>query len=84
ITKPVELRYCIKFRQKLDNSQSETISGCTSVESDLRSGRPQTSRNAIVVERVENPEMEGRRLTVREITDKVGLSKNSAYAILRD
>jgi len=67
MTERLEQRYCIKFCQKLGDSQVETIrkiqkvfgddamgitqikkwynrfkDGCTSVESDARSGRPST------------------------------------------
>ena len=45
--------------------------GRTSVESDKRSGRPQTARIAVVVERVKNLVMGDRRLTVREIAEEV-------------
>jgi len=55
---------------------------CTSAESDQRSGRPQTARSAVVVETVRNLVMADRRLTVREIAEEVGVSKDSAHAIL--
>ncbi|KAJ4444141.1 hypothetical protein ANN_05930 [Periplaneta americana] len=58
--------------------------GRTSAESEQRCGRPQTARSAAVVERVRNLVMADRRLTVREIAEEVGVSKNSAHAILRD
>ena len=54
------------------------------MESDQRSGRPQTARNAAVVESVENLIMGDRRLTVRELAEEVEISKDSAHAILRD
>ena len=57
--------------------------GRTSVESEQHSGRPQTARNAAVVERVENLVRGDRRLTVREIAKEVGISKDSAHEILR-
>ena len=109
MTERIEQRYCIKFCQKLGDSQRETIckiqrvfgddamgvtqikewfnrfkNGRTSVESDERPGRPQTARNAAVVERVRHLILEDRRLTVREIAEDVGISKDSAHAILRD
>jgi len=52
------------------------------VESEQRSGRPQTAQNAAVVERVENLVRGDRRLTVREIAGEVGISKDSAHEIL--
>src|SRR5215469_3755272 len=108
MTERVEQRYCIKFCQKLGDSQSETIRkiqqvfgddamdvtqikdwfnrfkhGPTSEESDQRSGRPQTARSAVVVETVRNLVMAYRRLTVREIVEEVGVSKDSAHEIWR-
>ncbi|XP_068212638.1 protein GVQW3-like [Palaemon carinicauda] len=59
-------------------------SGHASAESDQRSGRPQTARSAAVVERVRNLVMAGRRSTVQEIAQEVGMSKDSAHVILRD
>ncbi|KAJ4429146.1 hypothetical protein ANN_26149 [Periplaneta americana] len=109
MTERIEQRYCIKFCQKLGDSQSQTIrkiqqvfgedamgvtqikewfnrfkDGRTSAESEQRCGRPQTARSAAVVERVRNLVMADRRLTVREIAEEVGVSKDSAHAILRD
>ena len=52
------------------------------MESEQRSGRPQTAQNAAVVERVENLVRGDRRLTVREIAGEVGISKDSAHEIL--
>lgn len=57
--------------------------GRTSVESEQRSGRPQTARNAAVVERVKNLVRGDRRLTLREIAEEVVISKDSAHEILR-
>ena len=57
--------------------------GRTSVKSKQRSGRPQTARNAAVVEGVKNLVWVDHRLTVREIAEEVGISKNSAHEILR-
>ena len=53
------------------------------MESEQRSGRPQTGRNAAVVERVKNLVRGDRRLTLREIAEKVGISKDSTHEILR-
>lgn len=53
------------------------------MESERRSGRPQTARNAAVVERVKNLVRGDRCLTVREIAEEVGISKVSAHEILR-
>ncbi|PSN54759.1 hypothetical protein C0J52_20219, partial [Blattella germanica] len=77
MTERIEQTYCIKFCQKLGDSQSEAIgkiqrvfgddamgwfkNDCTSVESDERPGRPQTARNAAVGS-VRNLILEDRRL----------------------
>ena len=53
------------------------------MESEQRSGRPQTAQNAAVVDRLENLVRGDRRLTVREIAEEVGISKDSAHEILR-
>ncbi|GFU12606.1 HTH_48 domain-containing protein [Nephila pilipes] len=57
--------------------------GRTSAESEQRCGKPQTARSAANVERVRNLVMADRRLTV-EIAEEVGVSKDSAHAILRE
>jgi histone-lysine N-methyltransferase SETMAR len=58
--------------------------GCMSADSDQRSGRPSTSRNADVIDKVRTLIMEDRRLTVREIADEVGISRGSANTILTE
>ncbi|GFU16349.1 HTH_48 domain-containing protein [Nephila pilipes] len=58
--------------------------GRTSAESEQRCGRPQTPRSAANVERVRNLVMADRRLTVREIGEEVGVSKDSSHVILRE
>jgi hypothetical protein len=85
MTEHVEQCYCIKFCQKLGDTQSETIhkiqqafgndavwvtqinewynwfkNGRTSVESDQRTGRPSTSRNPDVINKVRSLIMEDR------------------------
>ncbi|GFT00220.1 HTH_48 domain-containing protein [Nephila pilipes] len=56
----------------------------TSADSEQRCGRPQTAQSAANVERVQNLVMADRRLIVREIAEEVGVSQDSAHAILRD
>jgi transposase len=58
--------------------------GCTLADSDQRSGRPSTSQNANVIENVRSLILEDRRLTVREIADKVGISTGSAHSVLTE
>jgi hypothetical protein len=53
--------------------------GHTLANSDQRSGRPSTSRNASVIENVHSLILEDRRLTVREIADEVEISTGSAH-----
>ena len=52
------------------------------MESNERSGRPSTCRNDVIVEEVKTLIMANCRLTVREIGDKLGISKDSGHAIL--
>jgi hypothetical protein len=54
----------------------------TSVESDLRSGRPSTSRKEEIIATVRNFFLNNRRLTVREIADYCGISVGSCDATL--
>jgi transposase len=58
--------------------------GRTLADSDQRSGRPSTSRNANVIENVRSLILEDRRLTVQEIADVVGISTGSAHSILTE
>ncbi|EFN76790.1 Putative uncharacterized protein FLJ37770, partial [Harpegnathos saltator] len=48
--------------------------GRESVEDDPRSGRPSTSTDDAHIEKVKELVLQNRRLTVREIADKVGIS----------
>ena len=56
--------------------------GQTSVESDLRSGRPSTCRNEGNINEVNHLIFDNRRLTEREIGDELNSGKDSAHAIL--
>ena len=47
-----------------------------SVESETRSGRPSIGRNEEVIERIRKLVMEDRRLTLREIVEEVGISRD--------
>ncbi|PNF20111.1 hypothetical protein B7P43_G04786 [Cryptotermes secundus] len=105
----LEQRYCIKFCQKLGDTQAETVSkiqqafgddamgvtqikdwfnrfkhGRMSMDSEQRSGRPSTSRNANVIEKVRTLIMEDRRLTIRQVADEVGISRGSANTTLTE
>jgi transposase len=105
-TEYLQQRYCIKFCQKLGNTQEETICniqqpfglGVTQIEkwfnrfkdgrllvdSDQHSGRPSTSQNADVIDKVRTLMMEDRCLTVREIADEVGISRGSTNTALTE
>jgi hypothetical protein len=81
MTERLEQQYCIKFCQKLGDIQAETKEwfnhfkdGRMSADSDQHSGRPSTSWNADVIDKVRTLIMEDRRLTVWEIADEVGIS----------
>ena len=58
------------------------IGGRTSVESEPRSDRPSICRNDQVINKVNAVVMRDRRLTIREITEEVGLSTFSAHSIV--
>jgi hypothetical protein len=56
--------------------------GSTSVDSEPRHGKPLTSRNDNVIYQVRTLLMQDRRITVRELADKEGVSIGSVRAIL--
>jgi hypothetical protein len=58
--------------------------GRTLADRDQRSGRKSTSRNANVIENVRSLSLEDRCLTVREISDEVGISTGSAHSVLTE
>jgi hypothetical protein len=58
--------------------------GHTLADSDQRSRRPSTSRNANVIENVHFMILEDRRLTIRKIADEVRISTGSAHSILTE
>ena len=103
----LEQRYCIKFCQKLGDTQVETIrkiqqafgddamsitqirewynrfkDGSTSVDSEPCHSRPSTSWNDNVINQVWTLLMQDRRITVRELADKMGVSIGSVHTIL--
>jgi len=55
--------------------------GATSVDSEPRHGRPSTSRKDNVIKEVRALVMQDLRITVRELTDEVGLSIGSVHTI---
>ena len=58
--------------------------GRTSVDSDVRFGRPSTSRNDEVIDQVRTLVMQDHRVTVRELAEEVGISTGSVHSILTD
>ena len=52
------------------------------MESNERSGRPSTCCNDVIIEEAKTLIVTNRRLAVREIGDELGISKDSAHAIL--
>jgi hypothetical protein len=58
--------------------------GCTLTDSDQRSRRSSKSRNANVIENMRSLILQDRRLTVRGIADKVGISTGSAHSIVTE
>jgi hypothetical protein len=55
-----------------------------SVESDARSGRPSTSRNDELIDRVRTLVIQDCRVTVRELVEEVGISSGLVHSILTD
>jgi len=55
--------------------------GRTSVDSDVRFGRPSTSRNDEVIDQVRTLVMQDHRVTVRELAEEVGISTGSVHSI---
>ena len=57
-------------------------SGRTSIENDPKSGRSSSSTGDDHIEKVRSVIRENRRLTVREISEEVGICKSSYHTIL--
>jgi len=59
-------------------------SGRTSIEDDPKSGRPSSSTGDNHIEKVRSVTRENRRLTIREVSEEVGICKSSCHTILTD
>ena len=59
-------------------------SGRTSIEDDPKSGRPSSSTGDDHIEKVRSVIREKRRLTVREVSEEVGICKSSCHTILTE
>ncbi|KYN43617.1 hypothetical protein ALC56_01879 [Trachymyrmex septentrionalis] len=58
--------------------------GRESVQDEPRAGRPSTSTDVIHVQKIRDLVLASRRLTVRDLTDLVGISEGSVKTILSD
>jgi hypothetical protein len=58
--------------------------GWTLVESNERSGRPFTSRNQLMTDKMHSAVLGNRRITIRELSDELGLSFGSVQSILTE
>jgi len=59
-------------------------SGRTSIEGDPKSGRPSSSTGDDRIEKVRSVIHENRRLTIREVSEVVGICKSSCHTILTE
>ena len=59
-------------------------SGRTSIEHDPKSGRPSSSTGDDHIEKVRSVIRENRRLTVREVSEELGICKSSCHTILTE
>jgi len=59
-------------------------SGRTSIEDDPKSGRPSSSTGDDHIEKVRSVIYENRRLTIREVSEEVGICKSSCHMILTE
>ena len=59
-------------------------SGRTSIEDDPKSGRPSSSTGDDHIENVRTVIRETRRLTIREVSEEVGICKSSCHTILTE
>jgi len=59
-------------------------SGRTSIEGDPKSGRPSSSTGDDRIEKVRSVIRENRRLTIREVSEEVGICKSTCHTILTE
>jgi histone-lysine N-methyltransferase SETMAR len=58
--------------------------GRTSLEDDPREGRPKSATTPEIIEQVHNMVLDDRRMTVREIAETIGISKERVGFILHE
>ena len=68
---------CYKWYQRFK-------SGRMSIEDDPKSGRPSSSMGDDHIEKVHSVIHENRRLTIREVSEEVGICKSSCHTILTE
>ncbi|XP_071040004.1 protein GVQW3-like [Parasteatoda tepidariorum] len=83
MTKQIEQRYCSKFCQKLGDSQNQAIRKIQQVFGEEAMGVTQI-KEWFIRFKDGRTSAENRRLTVWEIAEEVGVSRDSAQAILRE
>jgi len=59
-------------------------SGRTSIEDDSKSGRSSSSKGDVHIEKLRSVICENLRLTIREVSEEVGICKSSCHAILTE
>ena len=69
-------------KKRIKESYNRFKGGRISVDSDSRSGRPQTTKTLDNIERVRLAIEGDRRLTVRELENDLGIPKTSVWEIL--
>ncbi|XP_076047367.1 protein GVQW3-like [Oratosquilla oratoria] len=92
MTQRLEQRHCIKFCQKLGDSQMETIRKIQTVfgddhitvESEPRSGRPSQCQNDQVIAKVYAVVMRDCRVTIRKIAEEVVISPFLAHSFVTE
>ena len=70
----------IQIKKRFNRFKNDQMS----VESEACSGRPFTSRNEEMIEKVRQIVMEDRRLALREIVEEVEISRGSVHFILTE